>query len=1050
MNFARFLCLAIVMLPSVAHATEDSLAAASELLMKHSYQEAKEELLMARAKFIGEQNALGEACVVMLLAAADAALKDPAAARVGFEDAAAKFLALDDTFTAWLSLRTLAELEKQEGQIDASIAVHERALAMLQKAAEPQSKFSFGAIKILGPVFGVQTAMLGTFADYPEMLKPILLKLAEVMTRDSYGCVLMEAGALEKAEEQFNQAVTAAAMFAGSFDAVIARHMGELRRRQWRLGEAREHYLKALGGNQMLRSLAMGDPRSELWILNQLAELELLTGRVDEALQWNDRALTVVRTLNDPAREDLVLEDRAGLLLKAGRFTDALALYEELLKRAVKRAHVSRQAAIHCDLGTLHMYRGTFGTSAKHLSRAIELYQQLREPYLEAPVWLLLAEVHIQLGMHDHARADLNKTRELASKSGFKLAGALADLLESMSGFMAGEVLPQDLDVAFQAWHQLAEARGLGAADGVMEAGHQWLRGGRQSITPDVAATVPGLPLLQAVPAVARGKALMDQGDFAGARTVWCQILETDPNNDFRAGLLGLIGASYWNEGNHEQGIRYFTDVAKALNVAADDIKVEEMLAGYFGNRRHWYYDILIDMLMLQGRAEEAFAQAERARARAFLQMVGNRRFNAERGADPRLMQEAEILRAEIARREHEVAASGRTNAVLVADLDRARQHYKTVLTQVKVSSPEYEALTNVESLPLETLREQLPADATLISYFVSARHVHAWVVDRKGMHYERLPIGHRDLQRIVCWARGFSTSSIRGVSVLDGCDEPGTAEDAFEQLMAPLLPAIQHQKLILVPHGMLHWVPFAALRNPKNGHDLLEDFALTYAPSASALQFLSAKETAVDGRALIVGDPKTSLSGLPGAAKEATVVARLLGTKPSLGAEAREGLLYDLDGKVDLIHLAAHGIYDPTNPLFSRIALAAGTKYDGNLTVDEILSSLDLTGVNLVVLSACQSAIGARSGGDEVIGLTRALLYAGTPGVVSTLWNIDDAASAELMKAFYERLVAGVSIAEALRQAQLAVKANPLYGDPRYWAAFVLTGDPQGRWRAE
>ena len=80
------------------------------------------------------------------------------------------------------------------------------------------------------------------------------------------------------------------------------------------------------------------------------------------------------------------------------------------------------------------------------------------------------------------------------------------------------------------------------------------------------------------------------------------------------------------------------------------------------------------------------------------------------------------------------------------------------------------------------------------------------------------------------------------------------------------------------------------------------------------------------------------------------------------------------------------------------------------------------------------------------MVGLTRALLYAGTPGVISTLWNIDDAASAELMEEFYRGLAGGTSVADALRQAQLAAKLR--YPDPAYWAAFTLNGDPQGRWK--
>ena len=276
-------------------------------------------------------------------------------------------------------------------------------------------------------------------------------------------------------------------------------------------------------------------------------------------------------------------------------------------------------------------------------------------------------------------------------------------------------------------------------------------------------------------------------------------------------------------------------------------------------------------------------------------------------------------------------------------------------------------------------------------------------------------------------------------------------AADAYRALFAPLRKHLRNQKLVLVPHGVLHYIPFAALRDPKSDRYLVQDYALTYAPSASALRFLRAKETPVDGSVVVVGNPVPSIAGLaplPGAKEEAAFVARTFGTTAHLGAGAREALLHDLGGKVDLIHVAAHALYDSSHPLFSRIALAADAKHDGSLTVTEILSEIDLSGVNLVVLSACRSAVGQRSGGDEIVGLTRALLYAGTPGVISTLWNIDDASAAALMTGFYQRLGEGVTAAEALRDAQIAAIESGKH--PRHWSAFMLTGDPQGRWRAE
>jgi CHAT domain-containing protein len=558
-------------------------------------------------------------------------------------------------------------------------------------------------------------------------------------------------------------------------------------------------------------------------------------------------------------------------------------------------------------------------------------------------------------------------------------------------------------------------------------------------------------PLARASALMLKGRFLIERGDYAAARTVLKEALSLNPNRDHQAGLLALIGSTYWKEGHLHEATDFFEQAAKALDSVAVNVKVEELLAGYLGSSRRAYYDILINMLVQQGRTKEAFEQAERARARAFLQAVGNHRINAERGGDAALVREAEALRTQIARWEKEANLAPRADVVRInSDLQFARERYSSVMARIKVSNPEYSALTTVEPLPLDDVRAELPAGTTLLSYFVTVNGVNAWVVDETTLHHAVLPIDDAGLRRIVCWASQFAPGQdLRGAARTTSKCNAATAEEAYVQLIAPLREHIHGSRLIVVPHSVLHYVPFAALRDGGSGRYLIDDFTLTYVPSASALRFLRAKETPVNGGALVLGNPNSAAGQLPFAEQEAQAVAQHLHATAVLGSQARESLLYGLGGKVDLIHIAAHAIYDPLNPLFSRIALAPGDGQDGNVEVHEILSTLDLSGVNLVVLSACRTAVGERSGGDEIVGLTRALLYAGTPGVISTLWNIDDASSARLMDEFYRRFAAGELAADALRNAQLAVAHSESYGDPKHWAAFTLTGNPQGRWSA-
>lgn len=1047
----------ILLIPSIAFASESSLREIGTLIFSGRAIEARDQLIKTRDTFIAEKKPSQEAGTWLLLGMVEMQLSNEDEARSHLRLAADKFSAIGDHFGAWLTLWSIAMLERNEGATTAAIAAYGRVFEKLREASAPGARFSMESVETIGVVFGINTDLLGPLAQHPEIMKPFMLQFARVVSHDSYSALLLDTGDLDGAEAQLGQASEAAQLFGGMFDGTIGLHYAQLRQQQWRLDEAREYYMKSLEnartiGISFTPPAAGSDPWNELRVLRNLAELELLRGRLDDALAWNDRALKLIREKGDSKREAEILVNRANLMQKGGRYDQALALFEDALKFATQKNDPHLTAEIHSDLGTAYMLRGAYGTAATHLEKSIALYQTLNEPYLEAPTWILMAEIYTLLEADKNAENALDNAKKLAEKSEFKLAGAMVNVVAASRKVMKGRGSTTDVDTALGTLLKMPETKGLmftpGMADLLRES--YMIAGGSQSQTP--IKVEQGAPaVFAAFSLMLQGKTALERGDYKKARDTFSHALTLNPNRDHKAGLLGAIGATYWHEGNAGDAIRYFRLAADALESSAADVKVEELLTGFLGSNRRWYFDLLIDMLVQEGDPMEAFAHAERARARAFLQMVGNHRFNAATSADPQLVAEAENVRAAIAQREQQmISAKPEEAARIAADLARAREHYRAVVISMKATNPEYENLTNISPRQINTVREDLPPATTLISYYVSPRAVHAWVIDRETAHYEILRLDKAALKPLVCWADELGNT--RGVEIPDtGCNNVATAVDAYSALIAPLRKHIRHQKLLLVPHGVLHYIPFAALRDPESNRYLVQDYTLTYAPSASTLRFLHAKETPVDGGALVLGDPVSpipNLEALPGAKQEATFVARMLGTTPRLGSDARESLLYGLNGRIDLVHIAAHATYDASNPLFSKIALAAGDKHDGSLTVTEILSTVDLKGVNLVVLSACRSAVGQRSGGDEIVGLTRALLYAGTPGVISTLWNVNDTAAAGLMNHFYRRLVEGVSVAEALRHAQLAAIESGTSDHPKYWAAFMLTGDPQGRWK--
>ncbi len=270
----------------------------------------------------------------------------------------------------------------------------------------------------------------------------------------------------------------------------------------------------------------------------------------------------------------------------------------------------------------------------------------------------------------------------------------------------------------------------------------------------------------------------------------------------------------------------------------------------------------------------------------------------------------------------------------------------------------------------------------------------------------------------------------------------PASLKQLYSWLITPLKDKLKTPAVGIIPHGVLHYLPFAALTD---GQQYLGDeYSLFTLPSASALRFIQAKRKPETNTILALGNPTTTepgLAPLQSAQEEVKDIAKLYGMQPLIGDLATESALRSRAGEASIVHLAAHGQYNQDNPLFSAIYLAGDKEEDGRLEVNEIYS-LDLTKTtDLVVLSACQTDVGAVSAGDEVVGLTRAFLYAGTPTVIASLWNVDDTATTLLMERFYTHLREGMGKAQALQQAQREVRAK--YPHPYYWAAFVLTGDP-------
>jgi CHAT domain-containing protein len=258
---------------------------------------------------------------------------------------------------------------------------------------------------------------------------------------------------------------------------------------------------------------------------------------------------------------------------------------------------------------------------------------------------------------------------------------------------------------------------------------------------------------------------------------------------------------------------------------------------------------------------------------------------------------------------------------------------------------------------------------------------------------------------------------------------------------VAPIKESIKTPLVGIIPNGALHYLPFAALTDGTNYFG--DEHAIFHLSSASALPFIFKKKQLGDNPILALAQSRAvGLPTLQYADQEANRIADLYGTKALVTSAAKKSVLLTRAREFNIVHIAAHAQLNNVHPLFSRVILApSDNDDDGSVSVADIYG-LALPKTSLAVLSACETQLGPRSKGDDIIGLNRAFMYAGVPSVMASLWSVDDESTSVLMEAFYNHLRQGDGTARALQAAQRETRAR--YPHPFYWAAFVLTGDPE------
>ena len=522
-----------------------------------------------------------------------------------------------------------------------------------------------------------------------------------------------------------------------------------------------------------------------------------------------------------------------------------------------------------------------------------------------------------------------------------------------------------------------------------------------------------------------RGKALAETGKTADAKAEFDQILAHPRIND----MGDLHWLALYERGRiaekDKEGAKAVELYAKAVEVIEQQrasINTEASKIGFVGDKQA-VYERLIALLVEQGHPAEAFDYVERSKSRALVDMLASKKNFATPGEDPAKVTQvlAQLDAADLASHaQAEAARNGESSGV--RNLTLARQ-------EIMTTAPELSSLVTVNSVPPNELKQLVGENEALVEYYYQGSDLYVFVLDRQRLQAIRLD-GTGLAEQVQAFRKAVEDPANSAWQ--------SASQALYQRLWQPIQGTFNASKVIVVPHGVLHYLPFEALQAP-DGHLLIERYGMRMLPSASLLKFLPPALPKSDAPLLVLGnpdlgDPRLDLQFAETEAK--TVAGMIHGSRLLVRKEASETNFKNAGGIFSRIHFATHGKFQADRPLDSGLYLAKDAANDGVLTVGELYSMhLD---ADLVTLSACETGLGKVANGDDVVGLTRGFLYAGSRSIVASLWSVDDKATSELMESFYANL-ASMDKEEALRQAQLKTRRS--FPHPFYWAAFQLTG---------
>ncbi len=838
--------------------------------------------------------------------------------------------------------------------------------------------------------------------------------------------------------------------------------------------EARGHFEAALAALQGLQ-----DPQTESVSLDNLALLDLDRGESQKGIAGLFAALGKARQGGTPKAQAMVLSNLGYAYDQLAESEKAIPYYRQALDLARSSSEVAMEATALNNLGLTYFDLGDFETALKHYHQALAVIAKLKGRPHEGRTLVNLAVVQERMGSFEESERSL--AAALASTTDPEVRRSA--LIQRAYLWIARKQPAKAVEPARQAL-QLAEGIPEREANALCALGMAYrdsgdLAAAREQLT-QALSLVHRLQdrASEAKIGISLAKAEREAGDRDAARAqarASVDLLESLRTKVFdqRLRTSFLADKHFFYEVYIDT---LMTDGSQATEAdAAEAFQVSERARARS----------LLDLLTSSGTDVRAGGEPKLVEREQRL----HDRLNSLDSYRFKLLSDEKPDRRKLAETERQ--------------LEEALDDYRKAQTDLQASSPGYAALTQPRSLSVAEIRAQvLDGRALLLEYALGEKRSFLWVVTADAIASFELPgrdriepLARRYYELVTARNQQPPEESLAGRKRrIDKADAAaGRAGSELSQLLlAPVARLLGDHPLLVVADGALQYIPFAALPIPASGLPLATRHEVVSLPSASALAALrrQVRNRPRAARTLAIfadpvfqatderlthspqrltlaarrdggwspGDSRqegeaglAAFGRLPSSAKEARTIATLvppgqLFLATGFAATRARALSPEL-ARFRNLHFATHGVLDSRRPELSKLVLSLydehGRAQDGFLPLNDIYN-LHLN-ADLVVLSACRTALGQEIRGEGLIGLTRGFMYAGAARVLASLWSVEDRATAELMGELYRGMLReGLSPAAALRRAQLAMRESPGHRAPFYWAGFAL----QGEWR--